>query len=243
MRVRHVVRRQKRLNDKRAVKRVFVVGDWTCKLDSPWMGPYLVVSLAGWAMGVQLQTDSPILMIHCQDLKTRGVWCRGLVWTVRLHRLCTRSWALYGVSLYVGVRLAHSIRCPVAAVWSPDRDLYTTSSRVTAGWPGSFRAIPNILNPKPGYSTRWDTLMTIMSCIHAFNYQDCSVATHGVKPAAYASAVPILDQCWGLPWSHQVAVMPAARVCRCWSFWRYLRWLRGTRTTKRWFRQMFKLCL
>ena len=64
--------------DKGAVKRVFAVGDWTmryyppakkCKLDSPWLGPYLVVSLAGWAVGVQLHPDSPVLMIHCQDLK------------------------------------------------------------------------------------------------------------------------------------------------------------------------------
>ena len=67
--------RQKRLYDKRAVKHVFDVGDWTlryyppppakkCQLDSPWMGPYLVVSLAGWAVGVQLHPDSPVLMIH-----------------------------------------------------------------------------------------------------------------------------------------------------------------------------------
>ena len=70
--------RQKRLCDKRAVKRVFVAGGWTLryyppakksKLDSPWMDPYLVVSLAGWAVGVQLHPDSPILMIHCQNLK------------------------------------------------------------------------------------------------------------------------------------------------------------------------------
>ena len=55
------VRRQKQLYDKRAVKRVFAVGDWTLrylppskksKLDSPWFGRYLVVSLAGWAVGV-----------------------------------------------------------------------------------------------------------------------------------------------------------------------------------------------
>ena len=72
------VRRLKRLYDKRAVKRVFAIGDWTmrhyppakkCKLDSPWLGPYLVASLAGWAVGVQLHPDSLVLMIHCQDLK------------------------------------------------------------------------------------------------------------------------------------------------------------------------------
>ena len=28
-------------------------------------GPYLVVSLAGWAVGVELHPDSPVLLIHC----------------------------------------------------------------------------------------------------------------------------------------------------------------------------------
>ena len=40
-----------------------------CKLDSAWVGPYLVVSLAGWAVGIQLQPDSPVILVHCQDLK------------------------------------------------------------------------------------------------------------------------------------------------------------------------------
>ena len=40
-----------------------------CKLDSAWVGPYLVVSLEGWAVGIQLHPDSPIILVHCQDLK------------------------------------------------------------------------------------------------------------------------------------------------------------------------------
>ena len=56
---------------------MFTVADWTmryyppakkCKLDSPWLGPYLVVSLCGWAFGIQLQPDSAVLFVHCQDL-------------------------------------------------------------------------------------------------------------------------------------------------------------------------------
>ena len=70
------VPRQKRLYAKRAVKHVFAIGDWTmryyppakkCKLDSPWLGPYLVVALTGWAVGVQLHPDSLVIMIDCQD--------------------------------------------------------------------------------------------------------------------------------------------------------------------------------
>ena len=33
------------------------------------VGPYLVVSLAGWALGIQRHPDSPIVLVHCQDLK------------------------------------------------------------------------------------------------------------------------------------------------------------------------------
>ena len=64
--------------DRRAVRRLFAVGDWVlryyppakkCKLDSAWVGPYLVVSLAGWALGIQRHLDSPIVLVHCQDLK------------------------------------------------------------------------------------------------------------------------------------------------------------------------------
>ena len=73
-----VVQRQKRLYDRRAVKRTFSVGDWVmryyapakkCKLDSAWIGPYLVVSFMGWTIGIQRDPNSPIVMIHCQDAK------------------------------------------------------------------------------------------------------------------------------------------------------------------------------
>ena len=72
------VQRQKRLYDRRAVKQLFTVGDWVmrfytpakkCKLDSAWIGPYLVVSIIGWALGIQKDPESPIVMVHCQDIK------------------------------------------------------------------------------------------------------------------------------------------------------------------------------
>ena len=72
------VQRQKRLYDRRAVKRKFAVGDWVmrfytpakkCKLDSPWVGPYLIVSFIGWAIGIQKDPESPVVVVHCQDIK------------------------------------------------------------------------------------------------------------------------------------------------------------------------------
>ena len=40
-----------------------------CKLESVWVGPYFVMSLVGWAPGIQKHPDSPIILVHCQDLK------------------------------------------------------------------------------------------------------------------------------------------------------------------------------
>ena len=40
-----------------------------CKLDSAWVDPYLGVSLASWALGIHRHPDSPIVLVHCQDLK------------------------------------------------------------------------------------------------------------------------------------------------------------------------------
>ena len=40
-----------------------------CKLDSAWIGPYLIVSLIGRAIGIQKDPESPIVIVHCQDIK------------------------------------------------------------------------------------------------------------------------------------------------------------------------------
>ena len=78
---------QKKLYDRRAVRRLFAVVDWVlryyspekrCKLDSAWVGPYLVVSLAGWALGIQRHPVSPIILVHCKDLKNIP-WPNGLM--------------------------------------------------------------------------------------------------------------------------------------------------------------------
>ena len=40
-----------------------------CKLDSPWIGPYLIVSFIGWSIGIQKEPESPVVVVHCQDIK------------------------------------------------------------------------------------------------------------------------------------------------------------------------------
>ena len=72
------VQRQKRLYDQRAVRRLCALGDWVmryypagkkCKLDSIWVGPYLIVETLGWTVGIQRHPEEPVVFIHCQDVK------------------------------------------------------------------------------------------------------------------------------------------------------------------------------
>ena len=93
------VQRQKRLYDRRTVKRLFAVGDWVmryytpakkCKLDSAWIGPYLIVLLIGWALGIQKDSESLIVIVYCQDIKKVVFSSGGVFWlaTKKLpHRL------------------------------------------------------------------------------------------------------------------------------------------------------------
>ena len=69
-----VVQRQKRLYDRRAVRRLFAVGYWVmryyppakkCKLDSIWVGPFLVVS-AGLLAFSDFRTH-PLSLSGCEE--------------------------------------------------------------------------------------------------------------------------------------------------------------------------------
>ena len=71
--------RRKRLYDVKAVNRKFPLGSWVLryyppaaqkKLGSPWIGPQLVVRQAtGHTVGIQKDSNAPIIFIHVDDLK------------------------------------------------------------------------------------------------------------------------------------------------------------------------------
>ena len=101
------VQHQKRLYDCRAVKRLFTVGDWVmryytpakkCKLDSAWIGPYLIVSLIGWALGIQKDPDSPIVTVHCRDLKKVPPPLGAVSWLATKQLLIAPSVPILGAS-------------------------------------------------------------------------------------------------------------------------------------------------
>ena len=77
--LRKTASRRKRLYDTKAVNRKFPVGSWVLryyppaaqhKLGSPWIGPHQVVRQAtGHTVGIQRNTDKPIIFGHVDDLK------------------------------------------------------------------------------------------------------------------------------------------------------------------------------
>ena len=93
------VQRQKRLYDQRAVRRLFAIGDWVMryyptgkksKLDSVWTGPYLVVALLRWTVGIQKHPDVPVILIHCQDVKKVPKPCGVQLWIATPSRWVPR---------------------------------------------------------------------------------------------------------------------------------------------------------
>ena len=43
-----------------------------CELDSPWIGPYLIVSFMGWTIGIQKAPESPAPIIVWDVYKVIG---------------------------------------------------------------------------------------------------------------------------------------------------------------------------
>ena len=69
-----------------------------CKLDSPWIVPYLVVSLIGWAIGIQKAPESPIVIVHCQDIKKIPPPPGAVSWLNTKEVSCTLSVMILGAS-------------------------------------------------------------------------------------------------------------------------------------------------
>ena len=222
---------------------MFAVGDWTlryyppakkCKLDSPWLGPYLVVSLASWAVGVQLHQDSPVLLIHCQDLKKIPRPKGPVSW---LHSDTPDSSATHpilGASMVCRSTLGSApstlsdIRPQQSLLWIPVSPPHTPASlpnspefplQASTSLPRSrdiailtceSSRIDDTHVLHPFFHHRFDVGPIHLTSAHAFNYR-IAVLRGSVKPAvcighSRRSARQILDNV-DIPWSQQVAVM------------------------------------
>ena len=90
-----------------------------CKLDSVWTGPYLVVALLGWTVGIQKHPDAPVILIHCQDVKKVPKPCGVQSWIV-----CPPPVGAPAVPMLGASTMAHtSRRSPSITVLPPDEGM------------------------------------------------------------------------------------------------------------------------
>ena len=182
------VLRQKRLCDRRSVQRLFAVGDYyppakKCKLDSAWVGPYLVVSLVGWAVGIQLQPDSPIIMVHCQDLKKipRPSGLVSWIDTARPVGLPTPPvLGVEGILLSAGTSVKS---------YHPEGSVMDVSSgspgTVVTFLPQEVLLVDSTISLHPFFMHRLDVgPIRLTTIAHEFNYR-VTVLRDGVKSAAW----------------------------------------------------------
>ena len=168
-----------------------------CKLDSPWLGLYLVVSLAGWAVGVQLHPDYPVLLIHCQDLKKIPQPKCLVSWLPSDNSTSSAAHLVLGASMvcYSPLGSASSTvpdsRCRQSLPWTPQPQTPVKEAPATL-----TRSVNSALVPRmsihiadthvlhPFFHHRFDVgPLRLTTITHAFNYR-IMVLRDGVKPAA-----------------------------------------------------------
>ena len=195
------VQRQKRLYDRRAVKRLFAVGAWVmryytpakkCKLDSAWIGPYLIVSLIGLALGIQKDSDSPIVMVHCRDIKKVPTPPGAVSWLDVDSDQLGDSSVVPSVTSGMDITSAPLISVPIPAEKRPAR-----------------------IDPScvihPFYIHKMDCgPVRLMTIAHAFNYR-VAVLRDGVRSAIKVRRSRKAETCFlgevNISWGQQVTVM------------------------------------
>ena len=233
-----VVQRQKRLYDRRAVKRNFSVGEWImryytpakkCKLDSPWIGPYLVVSFMGWTLGIQKDPNSPIVMIHCQDAKKVPGPPGAVSWLTSKESSIKPSVTVLGASTMHRTRPSSlslgSAPSNVEGDVTGDRSASECGVSITSSVDVSSATLISVHSEVEGVSVELDSSSVIhpfhvhkmdsgpvrlMTIAHAFNYR-VAVLRDGVKSALRVGRSRKAEKCFlintNIPWGQQVAVM------------------------------------
>ena len=232
------VRRQKRLFDRRAVTHTFAKGDWVmryyapakkCKLDSAWVGPYLVVSFMGWTIGIQKDAYSPIIMIHCQDAKKVPRPAGAVSWLTSKENSIEPSVTVLGastmprtdpnsVSLESASREVEGVvtdvqsvrKCSVSITSSVDVSSATVISVPSKG-EGALVTLDSSSVIHPFHVHKLDSgPVRLMTVAHAFNYR-VAVLRDGVRSALRVGRSRKAERCFltnaNIPWGQQVMVM------------------------------------
>ena len=232
------VRRQKRLFDRRAVTRTFAKGDWVmryyapakkCKLDSAWVGPYLVVSFMGWTIGIQKDAYSPIIMIHCQDAKKVPRPAGAVSWLTSKENSIEPSVTVLGASTMprtdqnslslespsremegVATDVQSVRKCSVSITSSVDVSSATLNSVPSKG-EGALVTLDSSSVIHPFHVHKLDSgPVRLMTVAHAFNYR-VAVLRDGVRSALRVGRSRKAERCFltnaNIPWGQQVMVM------------------------------------
>ena len=236
------VQRQKRLYDRRAVKRDFAVGDWVmryyspakkCKLDSPWIGPYLIVSFMGWTIGIQKEPESPVVIVHCQDAKKIPTPLGAMSWLTSkestlqpsvmilgastMHRTVPNSLSLtMGLSAediaVAGGDAPRSVGPSVNPSGSSQLDVTSaTLISVQSRLEGDTAELDSSCVLHPFFVHKMDSgPVRLMTIAHAFNYR-MAVLRDGVRSAVRVGRSRKAEKCFltdvNISWGQQVAVM------------------------------------
>ena len=200
-----------------------------CKLDSPWMGPYLVVSFMGWTLGIQKDPESPIIMIHCQDAKKvpgpPGVvsWLTSKESTVMpsipvlgastMHRAGPSS--LTVCSLPSAAVIAVSDAPPVSQCAKEITSSMGLAPPTVISAPSAVENMVITVDSSsvlhPFHVHKMDSgPVRLMTIAHAFNYR-VAVLRDGVKSAIRVGRSRKAERCFldnaQITWGQQVAIM------------------------------------
>ena len=232
------VRRQKRLFDRRAITRTFAKGDWVmryyapakkCKLDSAWVGPYLVVSFMGWTIGIQKDAYSPIIMIHCQDAKKVPRPAGAVSWLTSKENSIEPSVTVLGASTMPRTgQNSMSVESPSREMEGVATDVQSVRKRsvsITSSVDVSSATLNSVLSKGEGALVTLDSSSVIhpfhvhkldsgpvrlMTVAHAFNYR-VAVLRDGVRSALRVGRSRKAERCFltnaNIPWGQQVMVM------------------------------------
>ena len=236
------VQRQKRLYDRRAVKRKFAVGDWVmrfytpakkCKLDSPWIGPYLIVSFIGWSIGIQKEPESPVVVVHCQDIKKIPTPLGAVSWLTSKESSIQPSVMILGASTMhrtlpssLSITMApsaeetviaggESIRSVSSSIDPSDLSQVDVTSAPLISVPSQVESktveIDSSCVIHPFYIHKMDSgPVRLMTIAHAFNYR-VAVLRDGVRSAVRVGRSRKAEKCFltdvNISWGQQVAVM------------------------------------
>ena len=208
------VQRQKRLYDRRAVKRDFAVGDWVmryyspakkCKLDSPWIDPYLIVSFMGRTIGIQKEPESPVVMVHCQDAKKIPTPLGAVSWLTSKESSLQPSVTILGAStMHRTVPNSLSLTMGLSA---EDAPLISVQSRLE----GDMAELDSSCVLHPFFVHKMNSgPVRLMTIAHAFNYR-MAVLRDGVWSAVRVGRSRKAEKCFltdvNISWGQQVAVM------------------------------------